>query len=138
MPKKIPEKNKSPYGWWVAIEVQRYVYDDEDESNPKRRSTAWVNTIMLKARDRHHAYRKAIAYTEVLKGKEGHGTDEKTSRGFRIVTLGLAGLIPVYDEIDEEGFEVIFEEYENISVARIESWLKEKHELPVFDDSADD
>ena len=135
MPKVIPEKNKSPYGWWVAMVVERYVYDDEDEDNPRRRSTAWVNTIMLKARDRNHAYRKAIAHAELLKGKESHGTDEKTGRGFRIVTLGLAGLLPVYDEMDEEGFEVLWREYENITVGRIESWLKEKHELEIFDDS---
>jgi hypothetical protein len=135
MSKKIPEKNRSPYGWWVATIIERFVYDDEDERNPKRCSTAWVNTVMLKARDRHHAYRKAISYAEIGKGDEAHGIDEKTGRGFRIVTQGLQSLLPVYDEIDEDGFEVLWQEYENVSVDRIESWLKEKHELEVFDDT---
>src|SRR4030042_345840 len=111
MSKKVPEINKSPYGWWAVTVIERYLYDDEDENNPRRRSTAWINTIMLKARDRNHAYRKAIAYTEINKGEEGYITDEKTGRRFRIVSQGLSDLFPVYDEIDEDGFEVAYTEH---------------------------
>ena len=130
-------QNKRPYGWWIAEIVERYVYDDEDVHNPQRRSTAWVNTIMLKARDRNHAYKKAIAYAEIGKGEEGHFTNEKTGRGFRIISQGIEDLYPVYDEIDEDGFEVFYTEYKNTSVKRIKSWIKEKHQLQGFDDNVE-
>lgn len=134
MSRKIPGRNSSPYGWWTATVIERFVYDDEDVTNPLRRSTAWENTVMVKARDRNHAYRKVIEYTN---RSEAEFTDDKSGRRFRVVFQGLSDLLPVYDEIDEDGFEVSFTKYEKITVRRIESWLREKHELQAFDDEVE-
>ena len=57
---KIPHRNKSQYGWWVATCLERFEYFDENKSNLNRRCIAWENTILLKAKDRNDAYKKAI------------------------------------------------------------------------------
>jgi len=44
MKKPIPEKSKSPYGWWIATIVERYEHFDEDKTKLNRRCTAWMNT----------------------------------------------------------------------------------------------
>ena len=134
MGKRIPSKNTSPTGWWVATIIERFEVEGEDRSNARRRCRAWSNVVLLKARDRHHAYRKAMRY-----GRDG----EKAWPNFqgpgrcRPVFEGLASLIPVYDEFDEDGCEILFDEYKNVSVKRVQSWVREKAELEVFDDSDD-
>jgi hypothetical protein len=56
MKRRTPKKNKSPTGWWVATIIERFEFDDEDRSNLRRRCHAWSNVVVLKARDRNHAY----------------------------------------------------------------------------------
>jgi hypothetical protein len=135
MAKRVPWKNKSPTGWWVATIVERFEFEGEDRSNPRRRCRAWSNVVVLKARDRHHAYRKAMRYAELGKGVENDWVDVSSGRKGKLVFEGLASLLPVYDEFDEDGSEVLFEDHEKISVGRVQSWVREKSDLEVFDDS---
>ena len=53
----------------------------------------------------------------------------------RLVFEGLASLLPVYDELDEDGAEILFDDCENITVGRVQSWVRQKSELEAFDDS---
>ena len=131
---KVPWKNKSPTGWWVATLVERFEFEDEDKSNPRRRCRAWSNLVILKAHDRNQAYRKAIRYGEL--GKEDNDWIEGlTGRKGKLVFEGLADLLPIYDDFDEDGSEILFDDHTHISVARVKSWVKQKKDLKVFDDS---
>ena len=134
MGRKIPSKNKSITGWWVASIIERFEYDDEDKPNLRRRCRAWCNVVILKARDRNHAYRKAIAYGRQGKSEENDWVQEGTGRKCKLIFEGLASLLPVSDEFDEDGAEILFEDHENITVGRVKSWIRQKHELEVFDD----
>jgi len=135
MAKKVPWKNKSPTGWWVATLIERFEFEDEDRSNPRRRCRAWSNVVVLKARDRHHAYRKAMRYGELTKGVENDWVDVSSRRHGKLIFEGLAILLPVYDEFDEDGCEILFEDHENITVGRVQSWVRQKPDLEVFDDT---
>ncbi|MEN6626826.1 MAG: DUF4288 domain-containing protein [Candidatus Sumerlaeia bacterium] len=124
MAKKIPCRNKSPYGWWVASILQRYEAEGEDTNNPKRRCLAWENTIILKAKDRNEAYRKAVANGKLCQSSGPH-------KG-RWVFEGLTSLNPIYEKL-EDGAEIIWQE-RHFSAKRIRSMVKAKKELPCFDD----
>jgi hypothetical protein len=131
MPRGVPYKNRSPYGWWIASYLQRLEYAGEDRRNLTRRCLAWENTILLKARNRQEAWRKAIRL-----GKRGLpsevrevGSDRK---GFWLFE-GLTSLLPVYESL-EDGAELMWAEHSGRSVKSVRALVKAKHELAVFDD----
>jgi hypothetical protein len=131
MSKKVPYRNKSPYGWWVATEIIRFQFYDEDRSNPRRRCCADENTFLIKARDRHAAYRKAMAHGRTLDGAEG--VDIVSGRKGTWVFEGLTSLLPVFDEL-EDGAEILWMQHPNITVGKVQSRIREKEDLEVFDD----
>jgi hypothetical protein len=134
MAKSIPSKNKSPTGWWVATIIERFEDEGEDRSNPRRRCRAWSNVVILKARDRNQAYNKAMRYGKL--GKNGYDwIDTATRRKARLVFEGLASLLPLYDPFDKDGSEILFEDYQDVTVGRVKRWVKQKKDLEVFDDS---
>jgi len=134
MEKKIPERNISPFGWWVATLIERFEFEDEDKSNPRRRCHAWTNTVIFKAEDRDAAYQKALKIGKtsdsVTNGWHQEGIDRKGAWVFE----GLSSLLPIYDKIDPDGTEILFENNENITVRRVKSLARTKEELEVFDD----
>ena len=134
MGKKVPWKNKSPTGWWVATPIERFEFDGEDARNPCRRCRAWSNVILLKARDREHAYRKATRYGE-SDIRDSSWIAAISGRQGKLILEGLASLIPVYEEFDENGSEIFFNDYRKIAVRRVKRWVRQKADLEVFDDS---
>ena len=129
---KVPVRNQSPYGWWVASYVMRAVWDDNPNPSPRSRCRAWENTIVLRAEDREEAYVKAmqlaqdncsVSFTEEGSDATGHW-----------VLDGLTDLLPIYDLL-EDGTEILWSDYQNCSVAKIRSLAKPKEKLTVFDDS---
>jgi hypothetical protein len=131
MKKPILEKNKSPYGWWIATIVERYEHFDENKTNLNRRCTAWMNTVLIKADSRDEAYRKAIAQgkmsTDSICGPEG-------GRQGHWVFEGLASLLPIYEKL-EDGAEIMWEQAVNITVKTVKTSVKEKRKLECFQDA---
>jgi len=132
---KIPQRNKSPTGWWVASILTRYEEEGENTENPNRRCLAWEDTIILKARDRNQAYRKAIAEGKARECVGDDWIDTKTRRKGKWIFEGLTSLNPVYDELDD-GAEIIWQEHHR-SAKKLKAWVKEKHELECFQDDGD-
>ncbi len=128
---KVPFRNRSPSGWWTAVYVERFEYYDEDKKKLGRRCLAWENTILIKARDREQAYRKAIAMCRRESGVEWTNLNGKGPGAWRFE--GLTDLLPVYDKL-ENGAELWWTEHKNRSVKTIKSWTKRKRDLGVFDD----
>lgn len=128
---QIPYRNKSPFGWWIAAYIERFEYDDENQENPNRRCLAWENTIIIKARNREAAYKKAEKVGRLGDGNEGYSTEDGRRGRWRYD--GLTSLLPIYEEL-EDGAEILWKEYENRSVKKIRSLVKAKEELECFDD----
>jgi hypothetical protein len=53
--KKIPDRNISPYGWWVASYIERLEWKADGPPKPNARCLAWENTILIQANDREGA-----------------------------------------------------------------------------------
>ena len=130
MPHKIPHRNTSPYGWWIASYIERPVWDDDPNPSPNSRCDAWENTIILQAPDRDAAYEKALK----LAASSSTFQDCKGKRNGHWVVEGLTSLLPIYDELGD-GAEVLWQEHKNRTVKKIQSWVKSKRELEVFDDT---
>ena len=129
--RRIPHRNLSTFGWWVASFVERFEFYDEDKSNPNRRCIAWENTILLKAKDRERAYKKAVAI-----GKRRSGGQGWNSEGRKGVWKfeGLTHLLPVYDQI-EDGAEILWTSHENVAVKTVRALVRARKDLEVFDDT---
>jgi hypothetical protein len=130
---KIPYRNKSSYGWWIASYIERFEYEDEDRSNLNRRCLAWENTILIQAKDRQEAYRKAEKTGRLEDGLECWNDDGRRG-AWRYE--GLTSLLPIYEEL-EDGAEILWRQYQNRTVKKIKLRVKLKHQLEAFDDSDD-
>jgi|SRR5882724_601054 len=129
--KKIPYRNKSPFGWWIASYIERFEHED-DGDNPNRRCIAWENTIIIKAKDREAAFRKANRI-----GRSGLEPYKNTDgKMVRWIYEGLTSLLPIYEEL-EDGAEILWKEHRNRSVKKIKSLVRAKEKLETFDDDDD-
>jgi Domain of unknown function (DUF4288) len=117
---------------FTASYLERAAWDEDPRPSPKSRHLAWENTIIIKARDRNEAYKKALKIGRGPSSKfwrEGH--PESTGRW---KFLGLTSLLPIYDELGD-GTEIIWEVHENRSLKTLLAKVKKKHQLEAFDDS---
>ena len=127
----MPHKNRSPYGWWIASYIERFERYDEPKRKLSRRCLAWENTILVRARDRDAAYRKATTQARL-----GHGNEARDSAGRKGAWRyeGLTMLLPVYERL-EDGAEILWNEHSGRTVKSIRALARPKSRLPVFDDS---
>ena len=130
--KQIPDSSKSPYGWWVAYYVIRFEYYDEDKANLRRKCRAWKNTIILKARDREAAYKKALKEGKRNAGGEGYDATGKRKGTWKFE--GLTSLIPIYERLEDLA-EIYWTEDYPISVGQVKKMVCRKRELEAFDDA---
>ena len=128
---KIPHRNRSPHGWWIASYVERFEYYDEKRRNLSRRCLAWENTILLKARNREEAWRKALAHGRLSEGTEALDTKTRRKGAWRFE--GLTSLLPVYDRL-EDGAEVLWAEHSGRTVRSVRALVKAKKDLEAFND----
>ena len=131
---EIPRRNRSPHGWWIASYLLRAVWDDEPSPpNSRRRCLAWENTVIIQAPDREAAYAKALLLAAENAVGDFHDEARRSRKG-RFVFEGLTSLMPIYDRL-EDGAEVLWAEYRNMTVGKLLSWVKQKSELEAFDDA---
>jgi hypothetical protein len=131
MGKDIPYRNKTPYGWWVASYIERQEWLDSSPTSDRSRCIAWENTIILQAPDREAAYQKAIDIGSLSNGTTFQNEDG--TRNGRWVFEGLTSLLPIYDKL-EDGAEILWQEHDGKTMGKIKSYIKQKHELEVFED----
>lgn len=102
---KIPHRNYSPYGRWIASYIEWPTWDDAPAPSPNsRRCHAWENTIILRARNREGAYKNAVKL-----GSNNVSTfwDKRNrKRTGRWEFLGLTSLLPIYQKL-EDGAEIL-------------------------------
>jgi hypothetical protein len=91
------------------------------------------NTVILKAKDREIAFRKASALAQnSATGKwELHG--DPPGRPGRWVLEGLTSLLPIYEPI-EDGAEVLWCESKNKTLGTLRRQVKPKGKLEAFED----
>jgi hypothetical protein len=129
---EIPNRNRSSFGWWVASYIERFEWRSEDRAKLERRCLAWENTVIIKAKDREAAYKRALGLRKEFSAKwRNYGNPP--GRPGRWVFEGLTSLLPIYERL-EDGAEIIWHEHANRTVKNIRSFVKKKSELEVFID----
>src|SRR4051812_8004512 len=128
---KVPHRNRNHTGWWIASFIERFEYYDENKANLNRRCLAFENTILIRAPNRDVAYRKAVAQGRLSNGNDGWNSSSGRKGAWRFD--GLTGLLPVYEDL-EDGAEILWQKHADVTVRKIRSRVKRKHELSVFDD----
>ena len=129
---KIPHRNRSPHGWWIASYLERFEYDDEDRRQLNRRCLAWENTILVKARNRHEAWRKAMARGRLGDRSQARNVTSGRTGVWRFE--GLTSLLPIYDRL-EDGAELLWVEHAGRTVRSIRALVKPKRLLEAFEDA---
>lgn len=127
MPKesKIPHRNRNHTGWWIFNEVEQWVSDAQKKLSDHSRCPVWINTRLLRAKNRKKAYKKAMKLCQT-------GHPSKTNSGeWRFA--GISMLLPVYEKI-EDGVEILWTDLGLMTVGKIQKLVKTKEQLPVFDD----
>ncbi len=129
-PNRKNDVNKSPVGLYVARILIRFEFYDEDKNNVNRHCQAHENEILVKADTQKEAYKKALQFVKLAKS-EGYTTDGKNKRKGKWLFEGLTSLVAIYNELDD-GAEIAWNKYQNKTVRKVKSWVKQNEDLEVF------
>jgi hypothetical protein len=130
---RVPWRNKTPYGWWIASYVQRMEWKDARPVNTRSRCLYWENTVILKAKDREMAFRKAQALAKRSATGKWELLGNPPGRFGRWIFEGLTSLLPIYEPL-EDGAEVLWCEYNNKTLGALRRRIKHKSKLEAFED----
>jgi hypothetical protein len=107
--------------WFLADLIQQFTFVDGSHS-------IYVNTILVKATSIEQAYEKALGFGEVYNYSFTNTDEEEVEVSFR----GLRDLYLIYDRL-EDGAELIYEEYEEITEEEIAAMITPKEKLAAFE-----
>jgi hypothetical protein len=99
----------------------------------RSRCLYWENTVILKAKDREVAYRKATALAKNSATGKWELSGDPPSRLGRWVFEGLTSLLPIYEPL-EDGAEVLWCESKNKTLGALRRRVKPKGKLEAFED----
>jgi hypothetical protein len=133
MKRKMPWRNKSPYGWWTASYIQRFEWKSAPPIRPRSRCLAWENTILIHAKGREAAHGKAIKFAERSANSKWELLGDPPGRLGRWVLEGLTELLPIYEPI-QDGSEIFWTEYSSAAITTLRRRIKTKGKLGVFQD----
>ena len=119
---KISNKNGN---WYIAEIIEKCEPVDRDEKHDLRRVTTWGNHHLIKAESVKEAFEKAERI-----GKEG---EYKFTNADKIemewIFVGIAELIPIYEEFIEDGSELMWTDYGFISNRKTNRIIRPKKEI---------
>lgn len=130
----VAPRNLSPHGWWVGTYIERFELNGEDRTNPNRRCHAYENTVLIQAKTRDEAYAKLIAIGRSKSRCTESGPPGMAAHSGKWCFDGVVDLLPVYDAL-EDGAELIWHHHRNVAVKTVQSQVRRKRDLPVFDDA---
>jgi hypothetical protein len=125
---KIAMRNQNWTGWWIFQAVQQWVSKAQKKRklSSKSRCRVWENTVLIRAKDRNEAYRKAMKIGRLRYG----GKHDKGESHF----IGISFLSPVYEDV-EDGAEVLWSDRGLMTVKAIKNLVPPTNQLVVFDDT---
>lgn len=119
---KISNKNRE---WYIVEIIEKCEPPIHNESQDLRRVKTWGNHHLIRAKSGEEAYEKAITL-----GKEGE---------FRFINsdglelewsfVGIGDIIPIYEDNIEDGTEIMWTDYGNISNRKAERFARDKKDL---------
>lgn len=129
--RKVPWRNHAPHGWWIASYLQRFEWKGAKPTTRRSKPLCWEHTVILTAKDRDSAFRKAIALGRSSATGKWQLLDEPPGQLGRWIFEGLTSLLPIYDSL-EDGAEVLWQEHTHKTLGSLRQRIKPKAKLEVF------
>jgi hypothetical protein len=129
----VPQRNRSPYGWWLATYLARFELRGAAPHNSRSRCLVWESTVLVRAKTREAAYRSALRLARSNTPRHWRRYGPPPGRLGRWVLEGLSDLLPIYEPL-RHGAEIQWAEHRNTTLGWARQRVKGKHELRVFDD----
>jgi hypothetical protein len=123
MPKWIPKKME----WFLAELIQQFTFANGDGP------LVWVNKVLIKANGLEEAYEKALKRGDIYNSTFVNTDGIEVKGTFR----GLHDLFLIYEDL-EDGTELIYEEFEEISEEEIAAMISPKEQLAAFQCHSED
>jgi hypothetical protein len=108
--------------WFRADLIQQFSFANGD--NP----LVWVNQVLIRADSLELAYTKALAHGELYNETFTNSDGELVTVRFR----GLEDLYLIYDKL-EDGAELLYTEYDDLTEEDIEKMITPKEKLAAFE-----
>jgi hypothetical protein len=118
---KLPKETK----WYISHEL---LYAETKKEAPTERLTVWENLILIRAKSRDEAYKKAMKHGKISEDKVK--IDGKPGE---LKFLGLRDLVLIYDEL-EDGAELEWHETQ-LTKTKMKKLLRAKKRLHAFNSS---
>jgi len=99
----------------------------------RSRCLFWENTVILKAKDREVAFRKATALAKSNATGTWELLGDPPGRLGRWIFEGITSLLPIYEPL-QDGAEVLWSEYKNKTLGVLRRRIKSKATLEAFED----
>lgn len=110
--------------WYIVEIVEKCEPAERNEKQDLRRVTTWGNHHLIKAESPEKAFDKAVKLGEEKNYKFTNSNGIEMENSF----VGIGELLPIYEDI-EDGAEIMWTDYGNISNRRAERFVKNKKEL---------
>ncbi len=107
--------------WFLAELIQQFTFLDGSHS-------IYVNTVLVKSDSIEQAYEKALEFGKVYNYSFTNSDGEEVRVSFR----GLRDLYVIYEKL-EDGAEIIYEEYDEITDDEITAMVTPKEKLAAFE-----
>ena len=119
---KISNKNGN---WYIAEIIEKCEPVNRNEEKELRRVTTYGNHHLIKAENPKAAYEKAVKI-----GKEAEYKFVNSDKvEMEWIFVGVGELIPIYDENIEDGCEILWTDYGNITNKKTMSFARTEKEL---------
>lgn len=111
--------------WYIAEIIEKLEPINKNESNELRRVTTWGNHHLIKAGSPDQAYEKAVKI-----GEEGEFSFVNSNKvEMRYVFVGVGDLLPIYEDKIEDGAELMWTDYGQISNRRTLKMKRSKEDI---------
>jgi len=111
--------------WYVAEIIVKREPVNHKKENDLRRVVTWGNFHLIKAESPKLAYEKAVKI-----GKDGEIKFTNSDNvEMEYTFVGIADLIPIYDDNIEDGCEIMWTDYGSISNRKSEKFARSEKEI---------
>lgn len=111
--------------WYIAEIIEKREAVNRNKENDLRRVVTWGNFHLIKAETPKLAFQKAIKLGKEAEMKFINSDNVEMEYTF----VGIADLIPIYDDNIEDGCEIMWTDYGSISNKKTEKFARSEEEI---------
>lgn len=123
--KEIEKISNEKGNWFIAEIIEKREPVERKKENDLRRVVTWGNFHLIKAESPKLAYEKAV---KIGKDAEVKFTNSENIE-MEYTFVGIADLIPIYDDDIEDGCEIMWTDYGTISNRKAEKFARNEKEI---------